>query len=177
MSLRLIGLAYVTALGYCSIKFVLKLTRSRSCRCRNIGQLSEEAFHCVNAIIYCGDLCVAERNVLPEVHEVRLALQQLRPRGLLGPIEGALCTSHPVWALVEEIVRAVAVSEIVELPWLVRRSPAPHHLLIDEHFNRTQVPFEVPSIGIGLCQFRWRDLCVVLRGCGRGMAKPVLQFE
>src|SRR5258708_4740435 len=80
-------------------------------------------------------------------------------------------------ALVEEIVGTVAVAKIVELPRLISASPAPHDFLIHEHFNRAKIPLEVPSIGVGLRQSGWRDLRIVLGGRGRGVAKPVLQFE
>jgi hypothetical protein len=50
-------------------------------------------------------------------------------------------------ALIEKVIRAVAVPEIVELPRLIGGTTIPHQLLIDKHFNGTKIPCEVARIG------------------------------
>jgi hypothetical protein len=52
-----------------------------------------------------------------------------------------------VWALLKKIVCAVAVTEVVELPRFVGCSSAANDFLVNEHFNCTQVPFEVARVG------------------------------
>lgn len=44
-----------------------------------------------------------------------------------------------MWALIEEIVGAVAVPEIVELPRLLRGLAAHHGFTIDQHLDGSQV--------------------------------------
>src|SRR5579859_4927140 len=80
-------------------------------------------------------------------------------------------------ALIEEVIRAVAVPEIVELPRLVGGTTIPHQFLIDKHFNGTKVPCEVARIRIGLGELRRRDLCIVLCRRWSGMPEPLLQFK
>jgi hypothetical protein len=80
-------------------------------------------------------------------------------------------------ALVEEIVRAVAMSEIVELPRLVRSPPAAHDFLVHKHVDGTEVPHEISSIGIRFCQLRRCDLCIMLRRCRRPGASQVARRE
>ena len=54
---------------------------------------------------------------------------------MLRQIEIAASTGHAVRALVEEVVRAVAVAQIVELPRLVGRASASDRILIDEDLD------------------------------------------
>ena len=55
-------------------------------------------------------------------------------------------------ALVKEVVGAISVAKIVELPRLGRCEPAGNHILIDEDFNGTEVASKIARIGIGLPQ-------------------------
>jgi hypothetical protein len=65
----------------------------------------------------------------------------------------AFRTRHSVWTLIEKIVGAVTVPEIIELPGFLGTKPGPDFVLINEHFNGSQVPSEVAGIGIGLHEF------------------------
>src|ERR1700692_367246 len=96
---------------------------------------------------------------------------------MFGEVEAALRTRHPVRTLVEEIVCAIAMSEIVELPGLVGGSSAAHDFLVHKHFNGTKVAREVPSVSVRLSQFRWSDLGVMLRRSRRAVAEPFLEFK
>ena len=52
--------------------------------------------------------------------------------------------------LVEEIIRAVAVAEVIKLPRLVRWASASDDILINENLNGPDVPGEVAGILVGL---------------------------
>jgi PadR family transcriptional regulator len=51
-----------------------------------------------------------------------------------------------MWALIEEVIRAVSVPQIVELPRFIGSETRPYFLLIDEHFDRSQISTEVTSV-------------------------------
>jgi hypothetical protein len=51
--------------------------------------------------------------------------------------------------LVKEVVGAIKVAQIVELPRLGCCEPAANHILIDEDFNGTKVASKIARIGIG----------------------------
>jgi hypothetical protein len=53
-------------------------------------------------------------------------------------------------ALIEKVICAVAMAEIVELPRLGDRAAIPNRLLINKHFDCTKVPCEVASIRVRL---------------------------
>ena len=55
-------------------------------------------------------------------------------------------------ALVKEVVGAITVAKIVELPRLGCSEPAANHVLIDEDFDGAKVASKIACIGIGL----WR---------------------
>src|SRR5579863_410482 len=80
-------------------------------------------------------------------------------------------------ALLEEIISAEAVSEIVELPWLGTGPATTDHFLVHEDFNRPKVPLEITGISIGLSQLRWGNIRIVLRRCWCAVTQPFLQFE
>ena len=79
-----------------------------------------------------------------------------------------------MWALIEEVIGAVAVTEIVELPRFVGRASASDRILIDKDFNCPDVPGEVAGILVGLGQLGWRDPCVMACGFGRAVTEPLL---
>jgi hypothetical protein len=62
---------------------------------------------------------------------MRLAFQQQGCRRLLRHIEIALRTSHAMLALFKEVVGAIAVAEVIELPGLRCSAPNSNHVLID----------------------------------------------
>ena len=57
----------------------------------------------------------AERNLLEQSQQMRLAFQQQGCRRLLRHIEIALGASQAMLALIKEVVGAIAVAEIIEL--------------------------------------------------------------
>lgn len=82
-----------------------------------------------------------------------------------------------MWTLVEEIVRAVAVSEVVILPWIPFRDALFHSFLINEHADRPQIPLEVSCLGVRARQFRGRDFCVILSRIRRTVPQPRLKLK
>jgi hypothetical protein len=52
--------------------------------------------------------------------------------------------------LLKEVVGAIAVAEILELPRLSRSAPASHDVLIDQNLNGPEVAGEVACLGIGI---------------------------
>src|SRR5260370_35070821 len=76
--------------------------------------------------------------------KVNLGLDRLGSRRFLGNIESAFGTGHAVRALVEEVVSAKAMAEIVEAPWLAgSHRPIPDDILIDQNFDGPQVALEI----------------------------------
>jgi hypothetical protein len=71
-----------------------------------------------------------------------------------GLVERALHASRAVWTLVKEVIRAVAVAQVVILPRSVSGKAIADGLLLDKHFERAQVPFEVPCGVVALREFR-----------------------
>ncbi|HUF31289.1 MAG TPA: hypothetical protein VMM77_11625 [Gemmatimonadaceae bacterium] len=80
-------------------------------------------------------------------------------------------------ALIEKVVRAVAVTQIVEAPRVTVRDAGPDGVLIDEHLNRPQVALKVLRVGVRARQFDGRQACIMLRRLRRRMAEPRLQFK
>jgi len=51
-----------------------------------------------------------------------------------------------VWTLIEEVVCAVAMPEIVELPRFLSPDTGSNLFLINENFDRSQISTKVPSV-------------------------------
>jgi hypothetical protein len=66
------------------------------------------------AIIDGGDLLFAQRNGLPETEQIRFTIAPCVFGGGLRPIERAFRAGHPMRALIEEVIRAKAVPEVIE---------------------------------------------------------------
>ena len=110
--------------------------------------------------------------------EVGFGLQRLGPRRLLGNVEAAFGTCHAVRALIEEVVSAKAMAEIVKAPWLAgSRCPIPDGVLINQNLDRTQVALEVSGALDRTRQPGRRHGSIVLRRCRRRVPKPGLQLE
>jgi len=109
---------------------------------------------------------LAERNLLQEPRQVLLPLKQQRRTRFFRHIEVALGTSHAMWALLEEVVGAIPVSQIVKFPRLARGASVAYDLLVNEYLDCTEVPREIACIGVGFRELRRSDLGIVLR-CGR----------
>ena len=70
-------------------------------------------------------------------------------------VEGAPRACHSVRALVEEVVRAVTVAEVIEPPrFSLGRGAALDRVLVDQHLDRADVPAEVAGVGVRLGQLR-----------------------
>ena len=82
-------------------------------------------------VLYGPQFVFIQGNLLPQPEQVRLGLDTLCLAGLLGYVEVTAGASHPMRALVEEVVGAIAVTEIVELPRLIRRASASNYLMIE----------------------------------------------
>src|SRR5258707_852014 len=81
-------------------------------------------------------------------------------------------------SLLEEVVRAVAMTEIEVLPGrAARRGAILDALPIDQHLDGPDVAAEVARVGVGLCQAGRHDLRVVLGRLRRAMAEPRLQLR
>lgn len=75
------------------------------------------------SVLHGPQLVFVQGNLLSKPKQVRLGFDALRPAGLFGHIEVTASACHSVRALIEEVIRAVAVTEVVELPWLVEGFP------------------------------------------------------
>lgn len=107
------------------------------------------------AILHGGALLLRERDFLLEAEQVRPPFQELRGHRFLRAVERAFRAGHPMRALVEEVVGAVAVPQVVEAPGCARRGrPSPHRCLVNEHLHTPDIPAKVVGIGIGAGQPR-----------------------
>src|SRR5712692_3525520 len=104
------------------------------------------------------------------------AFKKSRHRRTLWHIKRAFRTRHTVRTLIEEVISAVAVAEIVKLPRLRGTDSVSHLFLIDEHFDCPKIPSEVTCVRIRRHQLGWRDFCVPLSGGRQPMAEPLLQL-
>ena len=70
--------------------------------------------------------------------------------------------------VVEEVISAVTVTQVIVLPRLtVGGRLITNGLLIDQDFDDSDIELEVASLSVRPGQLRGSDLCVVLRGVGR----------
>ena len=98
-------------------------------------------------------------------------------RALRG-VEVAAGAGHPVRALLEEAVGAVAVAQVVVLPGLARgRGAGGDRVAVDEHLDGAHVAGEVAGVGVGPGQRVRGDLGVVLGGVRGAVSEPGLQLE
>jgi len=120
------------------------LGRGAAIRRGDVAQTVRELHHRRHAVLDRCALFLQQWNLLQHACEIDLGLQGLRPRRLLGDVKAAFGTRHAVRALIEEVVSAQAMAEIVKAPWLARnRHPIPDGTLINQNLNRTQVALEV----------------------------------
>src|SRR5207249_2283214 len=109
--------------------------------------------------------------------QVVLTFKKSCHRRTFWQIERAFRTCHTVRTLIEEVIGAVAVTEIVKLPRLRSTDSLSYLFLIDEHFDRPKIPSKVTCVRIRLHQLRWCDLCVPLCGRRHPVPEPLLQLE
>ena len=76
--------------------------------------------------------------------------------------------------LVEEIVRAISVPEVIILPWFPCAQSLPHGGLIDQNVNRPQITFEISGIVESPRQFRRFDVGIELSRYRTSMTQPRL---
>lgn len=127
-----------------------------------------------DAIFYGPKLILVQWNFLSKPEQVGFRFDALGFAGLLRNVEVATSAGHAVRTLVEKIIRAVAVTEVIKLPRLVRWASAFDGILINENLNGPDVPGEVAGILVGLRKLCWRNLCVVTRRFGRAVTEPLL---
>src|SRR5258708_4884604 len=105
------------------------------CLARWRGRVREtvyEMLQCSDVVVSGESFVISERDLLLKAQNVALAFQELRLSRVLGPEECASCTSHPVRALVEEVVCAVSGAQIVIPPWFTcRGSSTPDSVLVN----------------------------------------------
>ena len=144
----------------------VEVTGCRARRRRRVGQSVEQPVDRVLVALDGGAFLVGERDLDEHPLQPVLGLEQLRLAGWLGDVEVAAGARHPVRALLEEAVGAVAVPEVVELERLRRCRPAP--LVIASRsrsdLDRADVAREVAGVGVGLGQGDRGDPRVVLGG-------------
>ena len=68
--------------------------------------------------------------------------------------------------LLEEVVRTVAMPEIVILPRFLVTQSSSHGILINDYIDGSQVSFEIPGVVESPRQFGGRDVCIELRRDG-----------
>ena len=115
-----------------------------------------------------GALVVGERDLHEHPLQPVLGFEQLRLARGFRDVEVAAGARHPVRALLEEAVGAVAVPEVVEL----ERIPGPgraggDRVAVEQHLDRANVPREVTGVVVGLRQGDGGDPRVVLGGVRR----------
>ena len=113
-------------------------------------QLRQQLFIRGKSIFHGSDFRIGQGNILSQPQQVGFAFEKLGLRRFLWQIKRALRARHAVRTLIEEIIRAVAVPEIVKLPRLGSSGAAPDQLLIDKYFDGAQVSCEVAGIRIRL---------------------------
>ena len=80
-------------------------------------------------------------------------------------------------ALFKEVVGAIPLAEIIELPWLGCSAPITNYLLVNKHFDDAKVADKVACIGVRLGDLKRSDLRIML-SCGWGrMPQPLLQLK
>jgi len=130
-----------------------ELPGSRSRRRRHVSRLCEQLFVRGKSIFHSREFRIGQRNILAQSQQVRFGFEKLRFRRIFWQVKRALSTSHAMRALIEKIVRAVTMAEIVKLPRLVSSTAVPHQLLIDKYFDGPEVPCEVAGRRAGVTAF------------------------
>jgi hypothetical protein len=87
-----------------------------------------------------------ERDLLPQPKKVGVGLQNLGSRGLFGNLERTLRARHTVETLIKEVVGAVSVAPIEDLPGFLCSQPLPNDVLVDQHFDRSDIPSKVACL-------------------------------
>src|SRR5260370_36751666 len=115
---------------------------------------------------------MAKWDFLAHGQQVVLAFKKSYNRGALWHIKRAFRARHKVRTLIEEVISAVAVAEIVKLPRLRGTDSVSYLFLIAEHFARTKVPSTVTCARILLHRLRWWNRPVALTGARSPLAAP-----
>ena len=125
--------------------------------------MPEQAIDGGLTVLDCGALVVREWDLNEHALQVCLRLEQLNLRRVLWQVEVAPSTGHPVAALLEEVVGAVAVTEVEVLPGLaLSRGAGPNRVAIDEDLDGSYVARKVTGVLVGLGQLGRADSHVVL---------------
>lgn len=143
----------------------------------DIRQLVQELLKRADAVVNRCQLGLIERDLLAHSQEVRFPLQQLSTARVLRGIEPALGARHPMRALVKEVVGAVAVAQIVELPRLFGGLPTQNKLPINQNLDRAHIAREIAGITERLRQLRGADIQVMLCRVCPLVPEPALEFK
>lgn len=147
----------------------LELSGRGASRRGDIRKLRDELIKSRHAIFDSGGFRLGKGNLLLETKQARLAFDEERRSAVLGSVKRTLRAGHAMRTLVEEIVRAVAVPEIVEAPGLPARDGGMDRVSIDQDVDGAEVALEIVRIRVGARQFRRRQARVVLRRLRRRM--------
>jgi hypothetical protein len=112
----------------------------------DVGEPVDQLADCVVVGFDRGAFVVGERDLNEHPLQPALRFEQLRSAGGFRDVEVAACARHPVRALLEEAVGAVAVAEVVELKWpAVAGLAVGDRVAIEEYLDRADVSREVPA--------------------------------
>ena len=127
-----------------------QLARCGSCWCRNIDESGAQTFYRGYAVFYGCKFLVTQRNGLLQPEQVHFSFYELGFTRGFRSVEGALSTSHSVWALGEEIVGAVTMSEIIVHPRSASCRPGLDYVAVNQHLYRPQITLEVSGVCVRL---------------------------
>ncbi len=134
----------------------------------NVRQAVDQPLDGVLVAFDRGTLMLGERDLDEHSLQTVLRFEELRLAGSLGEIEVTPGAGHPVWALLEEGVGAVAVPEVVILKRVAGAGGAGRdRVAVEENLDRAHVAREVPGVGIGLGEGDRGDPRVVRGGVRR----------
>jgi hypothetical protein len=123
-------------------------------------------------------LRLGQWDLLLQSQQVGFRLKQLPVAGALRPVERALGARHPMRALVETLIGAQAMAEILKAPTLTLGGrPADDPIAIDEYVDGSHVAGEVARICVRLRKPGGGNPSVALRALRRAVAQSRLQLE
>src|SRR5260370_4211042 len=144
----------------------------------DVTQAIREFRHRSHTIFAGCALLVQQRDLLKHPHEVNLGLDCLGSRRFPGDVESAFGTCHAVRALVEEVVSAKAMAEIIEAPRLAgSRCPIPDGILINQNLEGAHGSLAISGALDSTQQLDRVDSSSMLRRCARRVPKPSLKLK
>ena len=110
--------------------------------------MPSETIDGVEVTVDSGAFILSEWDLLDEAQDVVLGVEKLCERGFAGAIEVASCAGHAMRALLEELVGAQAMAEVVVAPRLAVGDGLLQGVRVDQHVDGAQVAFEVAGVGV-----------------------------